>query len=240
MIFNKLLTDQKLVHEKIMRSIKNSEPLLMTYLNQHCYNIYKKNNTYKKLLNEKFSVFLDGYGLYTALRFLGFNYVQKFNATDFYMKIFQHFSDNHIKVFILGGKFNQELIGQKSEENNLLVTGYRNGYFGEIELENVLREISECEPNVIVIGMGVPRQEVLAEKISMAVDNKVILCVGRFLEFYFETIKRAPRFFRMWGFEWLHRLLSEPGRLWRRYILGIPLFLFYVARIKISILAEHK
>lgn len=232
MIFNKLLTNQKLIYEKIISSIKNSEPLLMTYMNQHCYNIYKKNDTYKNFLNKKFNVFLDGYGLYMALRFLGFNYVQKFNATDLYLKVFNYLSTNQYRLFLIGGSFSGDLIHQKASESKLAIVGYQTGYFDDVSLSTIIDKINESSTKIIIIGMGVPKQEFLASEIAKSCPDKVILCVGNFLEFYFGTKRRASRIFRSSGLEWFHRLLTEPKRLWKRYLIGIPVFIFHIIKLK--------
>jgi exopolysaccharide biosynthesis WecB/TagA/CpsF family protein len=83
--------------------------------------------------------------------------------------------------------------------------------------------------------MGVPKQELFAEQLIRTSNERVIICVGNFLEFYFGTKKRAPYFLQKIGFEWMFRLLSEPKRLWRRYLLGIPLFIYRVIKIKLGI-----
>ena len=80
--------------------------------------------------------------------------------------------------------------------------------------------------------MGVPQQELFAEKLLRIPDSKVVICVGNFLEFYFGTKKRAPVFIQKIGMEWLFRLITEPGRLWNRYLIGIPLFIFRILKLK--------
>jgi exopolysaccharide biosynthesis WecB/TagA/CpsF family protein len=64
--------------------------------------------------------------------------------------------------------------------------------------------------------------------------GKVIICVGNFFEYYFGTKSRAPVVFRKAGFEWAFRMASEPGRLWSRYLIGIPKFIYRAFRIKLS------
>jgi len=80
--------------------------------------------------------------------------------------------------------------------------------------------------------MGVPKQEIFAEKLSQSQNSKVIICVGNFFEFYFKLKKRAPVFVQNIGMEWLFRLFTEPSRLWKRYLIGIPVFFFKIFRIK--------
>ena len=124
-------------------------------------------------------------------------------------------------------------MAKKANEKKLIVTGYHNGYFKEEDLTGILKRIDTLSPEVIVFGMGVPDHEIIAARIDSSFQNKAILCVGGFLEFYFGTKKRAPAILRLIGLEWLHRLATEPGRLWKRYLLGIPAFLFQIINLKL-------
>jgi exopolysaccharide biosynthesis WecB/TagA/CpsF family protein len=126
------------------------------------------------------------------------------------------------------------LISRKANEYKLIISGYHNGYFKEDDLTGILERIEALSPEVIVLGIGVPKQEIFAAKIASSIQNKTILCVGGFLEFYFGTKKRAPKMLRLVGMEWLHRLITEPGRLWKRYLIGIPAFLFQIVKLKLS------
>ena len=76
--------------------------------------------------------------------------------------------------------------------------------------------------------MGVPAQEFWIEDHFGALDTRIILPLGACLDFYTGQVKRAPRWMTDHGLEWLGRLIIEPGRLWKRYILGNPLFLYRV------------
>lgn len=234
MLFDKLVKTENKVLKQIVNSLTDQLPLNVTYLNQHCFNIYNSNIDYKHLLDNNFSVFLDGYGIYLALKFLGFKNVQKFNATDLFAKIFKQYSKNQTKLFLIGGNFSNNFLSTNSEKHNLNICGYFNGYFSESETSKLLRNIENALPDVIVIGMNVPKQELLAVKIAKSFQNKNILCVGGFLEFYFGTKKRAPGWMRNFGLEWFHRLFSEPKRLWKRYIIGIPVFIFYIIKLKLN------
>ena len=230
MLFNKLIISENEVLRIVEDALSYKKQLILSYFNQHCFNIYKSHSDYKNLLNNKCTVFLDGFGVYMALNFLGYKNVQKFNATDLYQKIFQQFSLNQTKLFLIGDDFSDEFISGETKKKNLKICGYQNGYFKGGEFNVIIEAINKSSPDVIIIGMGVPKQEILAAKISRSIQNKVILCVGGFLEFYFETKKRAPAVMRNFGFEWLHRLITEPARLWKRYQIGIPVFFINVIK----------
>jgi len=230
MLFNKLVKNENEVLEIVANALADEEHIILTYLNQYCFNIYNSHPEYRNLLDNKFTVFLDGFGVYAALKFLGYKDMQKFNATDLYDRIFQQFSINHTRLFFIGSNFTEKFISDKTKVKNLNLCGYQHGYYKDEELKKIVETINNARPEAIIIGMGAPKQEILAAIISDSIQNKVILCVGGFLEFYFGTKKRAPDVMRNSGFEWFHRLIKEPGRLWKRFLIGIPVFLFIVIK----------
>ena len=136
-----------------------------------------------------------------------------------------------IKFFIIGGNFSEDELNKKFGLIDCFV-GYNSGYFLENEFDEITNKISLLEPDVIILGMGVPRQEIIAEKLSQTIDASIFLCVGNFLEFYLGTVKRIPKKFRNKGIEWIYRISQEPKRLWKRYFIGIPLFIFRVIKFK--------
>jgi len=234
MIFDKIIKNQEAVLGLIEESPHKRSNLCITYFNQHCFNNYKLDKIYRDLIENNFTVFLDGFGVYVALKFFGYKNIQKFNATDLYTKIFQQFSANQTKLFLIGGSFTDEFISLKAKENNLNICGYQKGYFNDDDFSRIVESIKNALPEIVIIGMGVPLQEILTAKISDSTQDKILLCVGGFIEFFFGTKKRAPDVLRNLGFEWFHRLAKEPKRLWRRYIIGIPLFVFRVLRLRFT------
>jgi N-acetylglucosaminyldiphosphoundecaprenol N-acetyl-beta-D-mannosaminyltransferase len=233
-VIDKLILSPYEVISLIKFSISNKEKLLVTYLHQHCFNVYSTNKIYKKLLDKKFFVYADGFGINLASRVLFNKKYQNFNGSDLNDEIFSYLITNKIKFYIVGGNFSEREI-----ENKLFTfekfAGYSNGFFDEAGLDEILKKINRAEPEVIILGLGVPKQEIIAEKLSKSVNASLFLCVGNFLEFYFGTMKRIPPKYRNKGFEWIYRLFHEPKRLWKRYIIGIPLFIFRVIKYKSSL-----
>lgn len=220
-ILCKLVKNPSEVHTLLQ--IGDSDKILVTYMNQHCYNVFLMDEHYSNLMLDKFCVFAEGRGMFWALNYLNYGKYNMFNATDIYEQILQKYVSMRKRIFIIGGSFHYELVMSKIPS-----CSYRNGYFKELDLENIVKEINDKKPDVIFIGMGVPKQEEFAYKLSGVVNTKVILCVGNFFEFYFKTKKRAPKFLRKVGLEWFFRLISEPNRLWKRYIIGIPTFIYRI------------
>ncbi|WP_202942556.1 WecB/TagA/CpsF family glycosyltransferase [Alteromonas macleodii] len=111
------------------------------------------------------------------------------------------------------------------------VIDFANGF---LEQEEYLKRIDEFSPDVVLLGMGMPKQEVLAEKIKTHCKNSnmIIICGGAIIDFLGGRFPRAPLFIRKAKLEWLFRLSKEPKRLFRRYVVGNVEFLWKVVLIK--------
>jgi len=234
MILNKLITEPKDVLHKVLDSIERRESLLLTYLNQHCFNIYHENKDYRKLLDAKFDVYQADLGIYFALKYLRAEKINRIDATAMNEMILIELIKRKISIVLVGGNYDEQFVSEETRKRGINLAGYKNGYFEGSQTENIIHELKDFDSQVFIVGMGVPRQELFAAILGKALDSKVIICVGNFFEFYFGTKKRAPVFIRKIGFEWMFRLMTEPRRLWTRYIIGIPVFFYRIIKIKFT------
>jgi N-acetylglucosaminyldiphosphoundecaprenol N-acetyl-beta-D-mannosaminyltransferase len=231
-VFDKIIKDENEVKNVVTDSLNKNSNLLLTYFNQNCYNHYISHSNYKELIDKKFTVYLDGIGMYFALKYLGYLSVENFNASDFNYSLFELFAADSKRIFLIGGDFSEKYIFKKAKTNCINIVGYSSGFFDNQDHENLVKSIRSTAPNVVIIGMGVPKQEFLAAELSKLITVNEIICVGNFLEFYFGTKPRIPGLLRNIGIEWLFRLISEPKRLWKRYLLGVPKFITNIIRLK--------
>jgi N-acetylglucosaminyldiphosphoundecaprenol N-acetyl-beta-D-mannosaminyltransferase len=102
------------------------------------------------------------------------------------------------------------------------------------ELEEAAARISAVNTQLLWVGLGTPKQDLVAATLRDLGAAPVILCVGAAFDFLAGTKRRAPEWMQQMGLEWLHRLASEPGRLGRRYLVGNPRFMWGVARDLLS------
>jgi N-acetylglucosaminyldiphosphoundecaprenol N-acetyl-beta-D-mannosaminyltransferase len=98
------------------------------------------------------------------------------------------------------------------------------GPVAKVDLEAAAERMLEARADVVWIGLGVPKQDLAGEALRELGAAPAIVCVGAAFDFVSGVKRRAPAWMQRIGLEWLHRLLSEPRRLWRRYLLGNPAF----------------
>ena len=231
-LLNNIITSEN----SLLSLIKSSDDnFLITYINQHCFNTSFTDREYFDILTSGFKIYADGVGLYLSLKFLGFHPLENFNASDLNQKAFDYFIENRTKIYILGGKFDKSLIVTKLAQKGLNIKEYSNGYEDTDSLGELAHTISNSCADVIILGISVPKQEKIAHALFKLLPDKSFLCVGNFLEFYLGTKTRAPEFLRNSGFEWLFRLLTEPKRLWKRYLIGIPVFVYHIIKLKLTL-----
>lgn len=97
-------------------------------------------------------------------------------------------------------------------------------------IEDVMAEVERTKPHILWVGLGAPKQEKWMARAAGLLDVPIMVGVGAAFDFLGGTKKAAPSLVRHSGFEWLFRLASEPRRLWRRYLLGNPEFVYRLAR----------
>jgi len=105
--------------------------------------------------------------------------------------------------------------------------GFENNTTQSMEIIEICRT---TKPDILFFGVGCPKQEKWCDKYLDQLNTGSVICVGGAFSFAAGTINRAPRWMRMSGLEWLHRLVQEPGRLWKRYLIKDSLFIFYAAQ----------
>jgi N-acetylglucosaminyldiphosphoundecaprenol N-acetyl-beta-D-mannosaminyltransferase len=97
--------------------------------------------------------------------------------------------------------------------------------YDDDELEELVSSIKESEADVVWVGLGAPKQEVLSHRLRVANAAPAIVTIGATFDFVAGTKPRAPKLLRALGLEWLFRVTLEPRRLWRRYLLGNAQFI---------------
>jgi len=127
MIFDKILKTQDQVLKLVNRNLEDKSSILLTYMNQHCYNIYSSNNMYRELIRSHFNVYIDGIGIYFTLKLLKFKNIERFNGTDLIDKIFQLYSERKTKLYLLGGAFSPKFIYKKCKGKKITLSGYHTG-----------------------------------------------------------------------------------------------------------------
>ncbi len=218
---------------------------IINNLNVHAILIAKKNHEFAKALNKSDIVFCDGFGIKVASKILGTDVGTRMTPPDWIDDLFKVAEKNSFRLYFLGDENEviQKFVEQvKTNYPNLVVTGFHDGFFHhDIKLCNqIVKEISVKEIDILIVGMGMPIQETWIEKNKNQLNVKVTISVGALYRWYTKTEKRGPKLLTDNGFEWLTRLVMYPQKIWRRYVFELPYFMVLVLFEKIRIIVSNK
>lgn len=206
-----------------------------SFVNADCLNISCHNEAYRRSLKQSKRIFADGIGVRLACLSKGHPLRDNLNGTDMFPRLCELAAEQQLSIFLLGG---EEGVAAATAENmlqqysNLKIAGVHNGYFnmsGNSEENNqIVAQINQSNADILLVAMGAPLQERWLEDNKPQLNCSVGIGVGGLFDFYSNRIKRAPLWLRQMGMEWSYRLLQEPSRMWQRYIIGNPTFIFRV------------
>lgn len=201
------------------------------FINPDCLNKSIADSAYREVLQRADYVFPDGIGLAIACRILRSPLRENINGTDMLPFLCEMAVQNGLSLFLLGARPGvADCVRVRLQERyGVVVAGTHHGYFDhQSESEKVVEAINSSGADIVLVAFGAPLQEKWISANRSSLTAGVVMGVGGLFDFYSGNISRAPRWLRELGLEWLYRLLQEPGRMWRRYIIGNPLFLFRV------------
>lgn len=215
----------------IIAEAAGNQRRLMAFVNPDCLNIAWKNAEYRQVLAQADRVLPDGIGIHLGCRMLGQALKANVNGTDMFPLLCEVAARDGVPIYLLGARPG---IAQATADSmvkrspGLRIAGARDGYFEPHEEQSVVDDINESGARILLVAFGAPRQELWLKRWRSELVPPVGMGVGGLFDFYSGRIPRAPVWMREIGLEWVFRLMQEPGRMWRRYVIGNPLFLHRV------------
>jgi len=217
--------------DKIDAEYDKASSTIVAFANANALNVASSDDRFCAVL-KRCLVMNDGVGVDAASRILfGSRFPQNLNGTDFTPYYFRN-TRNSYRIFFLGSSSG---VAERAAARLIAICGGRhriagcqNGYSRAGDTVAIRAKIIASQADVVLVAMGNPMQEMwLAENLE-ATGCRLGFGVGALFDFLAGDVSRAPPWVRAARLEWLYRLLREPGRLWRRYLLGNPVFLVRV------------
>jgi N-acetylglucosaminyldiphosphoundecaprenol N-acetyl-beta-D-mannosaminyltransferase len=201
-------------------------------VNAHCLNLCYRDEGLRRFFAGADVVFCDGAGVRLAARVLGGSLPERITYADWLPRLATLAEERDFSLFFLGARpgLAAEAARRLRESHpKLRIAGVRHGFFdhrfGSPENGAVVAEINAASPDILLVGLGMPLQERWLMENLRGLDVGVALTGGAVFDYASGRLRRGPRLLTDNGFEWLARLIVEPRRLWRRYLIGNPLFL---------------
>jgi N-acetylglucosaminyldiphosphoundecaprenol N-acetyl-beta-D-mannosaminyltransferase len=218
---------------QILEFAQDGERHRVSYVNAHVLNQSFSNPELRRVLQRSDLVYCDGYGVRLAARVVGLPVPHRMTGADWIWTVAALCQESGLSLYLLGsepGSSADAASALKRWYPGLDVRGTHHGYFGldTPHSERVLEHLAEIQPDILLVGMGTPQQELWVERNHDRIEASVVWTVGALFDYVSGRVPRAPHWIADNGFEWIFRLAMEPRRMWRRYLLGNPAFLYRV------------
>lgn len=229
------------LHDELSRIIHARAKAIVSHINVHGLNVACRESWFRDFLNVADIVFCDGAGVILGARILGHRIPQRITYADWTWQLAEFVESQGFTFFFLGarpGVAENAAYRLKDRFSRLRIVGIHHGFFdkmpGNSENETVIQKINVVRPNILIVGFGMPLQERWLMENWERIDANVALTGGAVFDYISGELRRAPRWMTDHSLEWLGRLIIEPRRLWRRYLIGNLLFLCRVLKQRLG------
>lgn len=217
----------------VMDILSENSPYMVFTPNSEIIMQANRDPELKNILNSAQLVIADGAGVVLASNILGNKLKEKVSGVDLVKRIFINTSKRATSFFIFGGKPG---VAEKASVNILSdypkakICGFRNGYFDDSEIPEIIKQINDSKAEILLVGLGAPKQEKWIYEHANKINCKVLMGIGGAIDVFAGTVALAPEFMRKSGLEWLYRLIKEPKRA--RRMLDLPRFMLLTFKKK--------
>jgi N-acetylglucosaminyldiphosphoundecaprenol N-acetyl-beta-D-mannosaminyltransferase len=208
-----------------------TRPFILSFVNAHAVNLgWNQPGMLDGLLRSDM-LLRDGIGVKLGMKAFSRPYGLNMNGTDFIPKIARAYAGKRVALFGTRSPW-LDNARRTLEEWGLTIVACHDGFDPP---ETYVRLATESRPDLILMAMGMPKQEAVSVQLREALGHPVLIVNGgAILDYIGGKVPRAPRVMRAVGMEWLFRLAVEPRRLFSRYVLGIPIYFSHVAEVRRS------
>jgi len=222
--------------DELERCLAQRDREYVCFANAHLTSTARRDGETARALGDAGMVLADGAPVAWAIRFLTGERAQRVAGADVFDELCRRSPAQGYRHFFLGStpEVLERLVATVEERYpGLEACGSFSPPFGPAlfdELPAIAEQINAARPDVVWVGLGAPRQEQWMRAARPLLEAPLVLGVGAVFEFVAGTKRRAPRWMQEAGLEWAHRLLMEPRRLGRRYLVTNTAFSFALAR----------
>lgn len=212
----------------VKNSIFSKEQIALTGINVSTLNLVYNSSKELTIFSSFDILHSDGIGIYLASKFLQDSALnRRITGSDFYNELIIEILKNKWKMFFFGD-LDSTLNKVKERNPDMNISGIQNGF--DYVTEDLIKKINTNGADILVVGLGAPKQERWIFKNRNRIEVPVIISVGEGIRVFAGTKIRGNKMIRQLGLEWFVRLINNPKYFWKRYLLGIPLFIFRFIR----------
>jgi N-acetylglucosaminyldiphosphoundecaprenol N-acetyl-beta-D-mannosaminyltransferase len=223
----------------------SGRPHRVMYVNAHVVNQSRALPELRRALESADLIYCDGYGVRLAARVLEVPVPHRMTGADWVWGLAALCEAAGHSLYLLGsepGAAAEAAARLRRWYPELEVAGSHHGYFelGSPHDQRVIEDVNASGADIVLVGMGTPKQELWVERHAGELDVDVLWTVGALLDYMAGRVPRAPRWIADHGLEWIFRLALEPHRMWKRYLIGNPVFLGRVMQERNRAGTDHR
>ncbi|MCD7975217.1 MAG: WecB/TagA/CpsF family glycosyltransferase [Phascolarctobacterium sp.] len=212
--------------------ITSSRKVFVVTANAEIIMMCQKDTEYNKIICCDADIVLpDGAGAVWAGRHLGYDIPERVAGFDLFNNLLNLSAKKGYKSYFFGGAQDvAEMAGKKASVlyPGVIIAGYRNGFFGEVESDTIIKDINNSGADILFVALGAPKQEKWLASHLTELNPKILMGIGGSFDVFAGKMERAPKWMQDASLEWAFRLYKQPGR-WVR-MLALPKFVFKVLR----------
>lgn len=220
--------------EKVISCLNNRGKAMIFTPNPEMVMEARKNKEFMEILNSSTMNTPDGIGIVYASKLSSSPIKERVAGYDMLLSVFDKIKDRDKTVYFFGsapGIADRAKAAIEEKFQGIKIVGTANGYFDEKREKEIIEEINTLKPDLLLVGIGFPKQEKWIYDHIKGLDVKVAVGVGGCFDGWCGNVPRAPKFFIDHNIEWLYRLMKQPSRIGR--MMQLPLFMLVVIRNKI-------
>ena len=220
--------------DKIEKCIEANQQIHHSVVNAGKVVLMQKNADLKKSVLDADLINADGQAIVWAASFLGMYLPERVAGIDLMENLVALSFKKGYKCFFFGAQDRvvNKLIHKYSKlYSKEIIAGFRGGFYNSVDEKDIVNEIASSGANILFVAMSSPKKEIFLNIFKYQLRNiNFIMGVGGSFDVVSGEIKRAPIFMQKNGFEWLYRLIKEPSRMWRRYLIGNLKFIIIIIK----------
>ncbi|MBC1778783.1 WecB/TagA/CpsF family glycosyltransferase [Listeria booriae] len=209
------------------------KPVQHVVINASKINLMAENKDFAAIINRSPLINADGQSIVWAAKFLGHHIPERITGIDLFENLVQKSAEKGYRVYYFGAeeKTVQEVVRLHQQAYpELKIAGYRNGFFEDVESEEIAIAIRESKADIVFVAFSSPKKEQWVHAYKETMNVPFVMGVGGSFDVIAGVTKRAPKWMQKSGLEWFYRFMQEPKRMFRRYFVGNLRFVWKVMK----------
>lgn len=224
------------------RVIQERIPTQHVVINALKINLMQEDTELRKIVNSCPLINADGMSTVWGARFLGVPVKERVAGVDLFVKLAERAAQRGYKIYLFGAR---EEVVQKTKEvletryPGIQIVGYRNGYFTEEDEPKIVEDMAASGADMMFVGFSSPKKEYWIHRNLEKLNIPFVMGVGGSFDWLAGVTKRPPAWVEKCGLAWFFRLVQEPKRMWRRYLIGNPKYVMLLLREKVKMMRKR-